>query len=152
MEILAIGVKINIDNGKIKVEKVKNSIKITYLGKTYETSKYNITRDYTYEFEIKSNKIYFSSGEIYLYNFNEIYNVDKIFSKAGLIFIGLNLSEEKVFSIKENSVYLLSKTSKIMVGGGKIETDFGSKLVNEKELAKDILLISDGILIRGDII
>ncbi|MGC9079428.1 MAG: hypothetical protein ACP5G1_01685 [Nanopusillaceae archaeon] len=149
MEIIGIGIKLDIEKGKIKIEKNKNKMTIDY-GKTITSNDYNDNKiNWNGEIEIKDNSITLinSDRDLYIYEYNQISNKDRIYSINQVIFIGYNLRETKKFTLKENHLYLLTPSKKIIIGKGKIETDFASKLINEDKIGRDILLASDGLII-----
>ncbi|RDD52753.1 hypothetical protein BA065_00545, partial [Nanoarchaeota archaeon NZ13-N] len=85
---------------------------------------------------------------IYLYDFEYLNQKDKIFSRSEILYIGLNIRNEKEILLSGNKYYLLSPSSKIKIGKGKIGNDIEDIFVNEDTIVRDILRVTDGLLIR----
>ncbi|WP_231434265.1 hypothetical protein [Candidatus Nanopusillus massiliensis] len=92
-----------------------------------------------------------SNVNLYIYNFNDLSDKNKIYVKIQLIYLGSLLKKSEEFILKFDK-YLISPTEKISIGNGKNGSDFDSKLINEEKIARDILYITDGLLIINNII
>ncbi len=147
-EVLGIGIKLEVKNVDIIIEKVENVLKIRN-KREFSSEKYDL---YKRNWKCKLNigdKIRFLEGDnVYIYDFKYLYQKDKIFSRSEVIYLGLNLKFEREFNLARNKYYLLSPSSKIKIGRGKVSNDIGEFFVNEDTIARDILRITDGILIR----
>lgn len=113
----------------------------------------NITFNFSSEFNLNKDEISFIQGDnLYIYNLDNIGREDYVYSINDLIFLGYNIKENKKFKLKENINYLISPSSKIKLGGGKIETDFNKILIKDEKIIRNILLSSFGIIIRVNFI
>ena len=153
MEVLAIGIKLEVEKGELKIKKEKNKLTLEY-NKVVSSDMYN---DYkkkwnaTILFEENKIKLIDSNVDLYLYDFNQINNKERIFGFNKVVYLGYNLKKGEEFEIKDKP-YLLSPSEKISLGDGKIESSFYSKLADEEKLSRDILYVSDWILIINNII
>jgi len=147
-EVLGIGIKLDIRNVDITIEKNKNILRIRN-KREYSSEKYDL---YKKNWRCKLNigeKIKFIEGnDIYLYDFEYLNQKDKIFSRSEILYIGLNIKNEKEILLSGNKYYLLSPSSKIKIGKGKIGNDIEDIFVNEDTIVRDILRVTDGLLIR----
>ncbi|BBL45578.1 hypothetical protein MJ1_0416 [Nanobdella aerobiophila] len=154
MEILIIGNKIDIEDGNVNIKKEKNRLSVEY-NKIIESYQYN---DLKINWSVKINFIYNkikyieSTRDIYVYDYTQINDKDKIYNFNRLVYLGYSLKEYREIEIKKNGIYLLSPSEKVSLGNGRIETDFGSKLIEEDKVSKDLLLLSDGLLIFNNTI
>jgi len=154
MDILSIGVKLSLEEGKVTIKKEKEKMILEYNNKTLESSNY---KDYKKNWQaillIKNNKIKLveSNVNLYVYNFNDLNDKNKVYGLNQLIYLGYLLKKSEEFILKYDK-YLLSPTEKISIGNGKIGSDFDSKLINEEKIARDILYVTDGLLIINNII
>jgi len=154
MDILGIGLKLSLEDGKVTIKKEKENVVLEYNNKTTTSSNY---KDYKKNWQatllIKDNKIKLveSNINLYVYNFNDLSDKNKIYGLNQLIYLGYLLKKSEEFILKYDK-YLLSPTEKISIGNGKIGSDFDSKLINEEKIARDILYVTDGLLIINNII
>ena len=154
MDILGIGIKLSLEEGKITIKKEKEKMILEYNNKTTTSLNY---KDYKKNWQatllIKDNKIKLleSNINLYIYNFNDLSDKNKVYGLNQLIYLGYLLKKSEEFILKYDK-YLLSPTEKIFVGNGKIGSDFDSKIINEEKIARDILYITDGLLIINNII
>jgi hypothetical protein len=154
MDILGIGIKLSLEEGKVTIKKEKEKMILEYNNKTTTSSNY---KDYKKNWQatllIKDNKIKLMESNInlYIYNFNDLSDKNKTYGLNQLIYLGYLLKKSEEFILKYDK-YLLSPTEKISVGNGKIVSDFDSKLINEEKIARDILYVTDGLLIINNII
>jgi hypothetical protein len=154
MDILCIGIKLSLEEGKVIIKKEKEKMILEYNNKTIASSNY---KDYKKNWQatllIKDNKIKLMESNInlYIYNFNDLSDKNKTYSINQLIYLGYLLKKSEEFILKYDK-YLLSPTEKISIGNGKIGSDFDSKLINEEKIARDILYVTDGLLIINNII
>ncbi|BFI73886.1 hypothetical protein YN1_8730 [Nanoarchaeota archaeon] len=153
MEVLGIGIKLEIENGELKIRKEKNQLILEY-NKLVSSGMYN---DYKKNwkasilFKVDKIKLLDSNLNLYLYDFNQINNKERIFGFNRIIYLGYNLKKDEEFQIKDRP-YLLSPSEKILLGDGRVESAFYSKLVDEGKLSRDILYVMDGLLIINNII
>ncbi|MGC9133328.1 MAG: hypothetical protein ACP5GJ_02920 [Nanopusillaceae archaeon] len=153
MEVYGIGIKIEVESGELKIRKEKNQMILEY-NKQVSSNMYN---DYKKKWEARilfeDNKIKLldSNINLYIYDFNQINNKERIFGFNKVIYLGYNLKKDEEFEIKDKP-FLLSPSDKIILGDGKIESSFYSKLVDENRISRDILYIMDGLLIINNII
>lgn len=154
MDILGIGLKLSLEEGKVTIKKEKEKIILEYNNKTIASTNY---KDYKKNWQatllIKDNKIKLMESNInlYIYNFNDLNDKNKIYGLNQLIYLGYLLKKPEEF-VLEYDKYLLSPTEKISIGNGKIGSDFDSKLINEEKITRDILYVTDGLLIINNII
>jgi hypothetical protein len=154
MDILGIGLKLSLEEGKVTIKKEKEKMILEYNNKTITSLNY---KDYKKNWQatllIKDNKIQLieSNVNLYIYNFNDLSDKNKIYGLNQLIYLGYLLKKSEEFILKFDK-YLISPTEKISIGNGKIGSDFDSKLINEERIARDILYITDGLLIINNII
>jgi len=154
MDILGIGIKLSLEEGKVTIKKEKEKMILEFNNKTTTSLNY---KDYKKNWQatllIKDNKIKLleSNTNLYIYNFNDLSDKNKIYGLNQLIYLGYLLKTSEEFILKYDK-YLLSPTEKISVGNGKIGSDFDSKIINEEKIARDILYITDGLLIVNNII
>ncbi|MFP3256480.1 MAG: hypothetical protein RXO36_01550 [Candidatus Nanopusillus acidilobi] len=154
MDILGIGLKLSLEEGKVTIKKEKEKMILEYNNKMTSSSNY---KDYKKNWQvtllIKDNKIQLieSNVNLYIYNFNDLSDKNKIYGLNQLIYLGYLLKKSEEFILKFDK-YLISPTEKISIGNGKIGSDFDSKLINEEKIARDILYITDGFLIINNII
>ena len=153
MEVLGIGIKLEIENGELKIRKEKNQLILEY-NKVVSSSMYNdYKKNWKASILFKDNKIKLidSNLNLYLYDFNQINNKERIFGFNKVVYLGYNLKKDEEFQIKDKP-YLLSPSEKILLGDGKVESSFYSKLADEERLSRDILYVMDGLLIINNII
>ncbi|MEM4773092.1 MAG: hypothetical protein QW648_03735 [Nanoarchaeales archaeon] len=148
IEILGIGIKLDVDNKEIELEKNKNTLnikdKISISSQAYDI--YNKNWKCRLFF---NDKIKFISGhDIYLYDFDYLNQKDKIFSRSEIIYVGLNLKEEKEIDLIQDKYYILSPSSKIKIGKGKIGSDLKETIIDTENVIRNILRAIDGLLIR----
>jgi len=154
MDILGIGLKLSLEEGKVTIKKEKEKMILEYNNKTTSSLNY---KDYKKNWQatllVKDNKIQLieSNVNLYIYNFNDLSDKNKIYGLNQLIYLGYLLKKSEEFILKFDK-YLISPTEKISIGNGKIGSDFDSKLINEEKIARDILYITDGLLIINNII
>jgi hypothetical protein len=154
MDILGIGIKLSLEEGKVTIKKEKEKMILEFNNKTTTSLNY---KDYKKNGQatllIKDNKIKLleSNINLYIYNFNDLSDKNKIYGLNQLIYLGYLLKKSEEFILKYDK-YLLSPTEKVSVGNGKIGSDFDSKIINEEKIVRDILYITDGLLIINNII
>lgn len=149
-EIYYIGGKIEINSGNIIFEGKNGELSITYNKNVWKLNEYGkINFVFKSIINLSKNELSFVDGDnIYIYNLDDIANDNRIYSENDLIFIGYNLKENKKYTLKEDRNYLITPSSKIRVGGGKIETDFDRKLIKDEKIIRNLLSISYGFIIR----
>jgi len=153
MDILGIGLKLSLEDGKVTIKKEKENVVLEYNNKITSSNYKDYKKNWQATLLIKDNKIKLSESSInlYVYNFNDLGDKNKIYGLNQLIYLGYLLKKSEEFILKYDK-YLLSPTEKISIGNGKIGSDFDSKLINEEKITRDILYITDGLLIINNII
>ncbi|RIB35664.1 MAG: hypothetical protein BXU00_01005 [Candidatus Nanoclepta minutus] len=147
-EVLGIGIKLDIRNVDITIEKNKNILKIKN-KREYSSEKYDLyKRNWRCKLNIGEKIKFIEGNDIYLYDFEYLNQKDKIFSRSEILYIGLNIRNEKEILLSGNKYYLLSPSSKIKIGKGKIGNDIEDIFVNEDTIVRDILRVTDGLLVR----
>ncbi|MEM1684544.1 MAG: hypothetical protein QXD60_02185 [Nanopusillaceae archaeon] len=138
----------DVENIEVNIEKNNNILNIKdkkfVSSQAYDSYKKNWNCKLLF-----GDKIKFIDGHnIYIYDFDHLNQKDKIFSKAEIIYIGLNLKEEKEIDLIQDKYYLLSPSSKIKIGRGKIGSDLKESIIDVENVIRNILRSVDGLLIR----
>jgi len=148
VEIIGIGIRVEVRDSDITLEKTGNLLRIRN-KKEFSSDKYDL---YKKDWKCKlhfGDKIRFLDGDnIYLYDFEYLNQKDKIFSRSEVIYLGLNLKFERELTLIRNKYYILSPSSRIKIGKGKVSNDREEFFVNEDTIIRDILRVVDGLLIR----
>lgn len=151
MDIVYIGGKIDLDSGNIKYYRDNRGLFIEFSKKIINLGEYKSNKN-RFSSEIKidgDNIVYVSGDDLYLYEIS-LDNLEKlIYSRNDILYVGLNIKDEKKVKLREQGTYILSPSKKIKFGNGKIETDFGSIILTNEKPLRILLNISDGIIIRN---
>jgi len=148
VEIIGINIRAEVKDSDIVLEKTGNILRIKN-KREFSSDKYDLyKRDWRCKLYFGDKIRFIEGNNIYLYDFMYLNQKDKIFSRSEVIYLGLNLKFEKEITLTKNKYYILSPTSKIKIGKGKVGNEKEDFFVNEDSIVRDILRIVDGLLIR----
>jgi len=148
VEIIGIGIRLEVKDYDILLEKTGNVLRVKN-KREFSSDKYDLyKRNWRCRLHFGDRIRFLEGDNIYLYDFEYLNQKDKIFSRSEVIYVGLNLKFEREIVLTGNKYYLLSPSSRIKIGRGKIGNEIGEFFVNEDSVIRDILRAVDGLLIR----